>query len=373
MAHHRGVAIALGQFYGVQRFGQGADLVDLDQDRVADTLFNAFSQDLGVGDEEIVAHQLNLVAQTVGQDLPARPVTLAHAVFDRDDRVLLGQAFQVVYLLLGRQLATVALLVEVQASVFFEEFGSRAIQADANIVAQLVASLGHGRSDHFQRFFSVGDVRCETAFITHGGRHVLVVQHFLQVVEHFSAHAQGFAEGRSANRDNHQLLEVQAVVGVFAAVDHVHHRHRQRHRARTTDIAIQRQTGFFSSSLGYSHRNSQDGVGAQTTLVVGAVQIDHGLVDESLVGSVEANDGFADFGVDVFNGFQNTLAQIAGFVAIAQFQGFTLASGCAGRYSGTAHDAGFEQHVGFDGRVATGVQNLAGDDFYDCAHLQNLK
>jgi hypothetical protein len=40
-------------------------------------------QALGIGDEQIVADQLDLVADLVGQRLPAGEIVLAHAVLDR--------------------------------------------------------------------------------------------------------------------------------------------------------------------------------------------------------------------------------------------------------------------------------------------------
>ncbi len=46
--------------HGFQRFGQGADLVDLDQNRIGDARLDAARQALGVGDEQIVADQLDL-------------------------------------------------------------------------------------------------------------------------------------------------------------------------------------------------------------------------------------------------------------------------------------------------------------------------
>ena len=68
---HRGVGRLLGHLDGVQGLGQGADLVQLDEDGVGHALVDAFGQDLGVGDEDVVAHQLDGVAQGVGQLLPA--------------------------------------------------------------------------------------------------------------------------------------------------------------------------------------------------------------------------------------------------------------------------------------------------------------
>src|SRR3546814_2229202 len=44
----------------------------------------------------------------------------------------------------------------------------------------------------------------------------------------------------------------------------------------------------------------------------------HGAVDECLVLDVQPDDGFADFGVDVLDGFQHAPAEITRLVAVAQ-------------------------------------------------------
>ena len=44
-------------------------------------------QPLGVRHEQVVADELHAIAEPVGQQLPAVPVVLGHAVLDRDDRV----------------------------------------------------------------------------------------------------------------------------------------------------------------------------------------------------------------------------------------------------------------------------------------------
>jgi hypothetical protein len=49
----------------------------------------------------------------------------------------------------------------------------------------------------------------------------------LQRVEHLGAHAHGLGDARRADRYDHELLEVDVVVGVHPAIDDVHHRHRQ--------------------------------------------------------------------------------------------------------------------------------------------------
>jgi len=46
-----------------------------------------FRKKLDVGDEHVVAHELDLVAEGVGQFLPGFPVVLGAAVLDGDDRI----------------------------------------------------------------------------------------------------------------------------------------------------------------------------------------------------------------------------------------------------------------------------------------------
>ena len=47
---------------------------------------NAALEPPGVRDEDVVAHELGLVAEALGEELPSVPVVLGQAVLDRDDR-----------------------------------------------------------------------------------------------------------------------------------------------------------------------------------------------------------------------------------------------------------------------------------------------
>ena len=57
---------------------------------VGHALFDTPGEDGGVGDEEIVAHQLGGGVELVRQGLPVLPVTLIAAVLDGDDGVFSG-------------------------------------------------------------------------------------------------------------------------------------------------------------------------------------------------------------------------------------------------------------------------------------------
>ena len=66
MTDDRCVIIFPGQIDRRQGLGQGADLVDLDQNGIGDVLGDSLAQKFDVRDKKIVAHQLHLVAQTRG-------------------------------------------------------------------------------------------------------------------------------------------------------------------------------------------------------------------------------------------------------------------------------------------------------------------
>src|SRR5690606_3753246 len=66
---------------------------------------------------------------------------------------------------------------------------------------------------------------------------------------------------------------------------------------------------------------------------------------------------------------EHALAQVAGLVAVAQFNRLLRAGGSAGRHHRTAKAAIGERDFGFERGVATGVEDFAGVDPGDAGHL----
>ena len=317
---------------------------------------------LGVGHENIVTDDLHRPAEAVGQQLPAVPVAFGHAVLDRDDRELVSQVGQVVGKLGRSQLQPFAGQMVFAVLV---ELGSGAVERQQDILARHVTGFFDRLHDDLERFGMAAEVRRKAAFVADGCRVAILVEQLLQRVENLGTAAQGFAEAGSADRHDHEFLDIEAVVGVLATVDDVHHRHRHLHRAHATKITVERQAGFLGSRLGHGHRHGQHGIGAETRLVVGTVEIDHGLVDEGLFLRIEADDGFGNLGIDVLDCLQDALAEVTAGVAVTQFDGFARTGGSTGRHGGAAHDAAFQQHVCFDRGIAAGIENLSGDDIND--------
>jgi len=191
-------------------------------------------------------------------------------------------------------------------------------------------------------------------------------------VEGLDAHAQGFGEGRSAGRHDHELLQVDVVVRVHAAVEDIHHRHRQDLGIAAADVLVEGQAEGFGRSLGRGQRDRQGGVGAQFGLVGRAVQFDQDLVDESLLGGVLADHFVGDDIVDILHRLEHTLAFIAGGIAVAQLDRFMFAGGCAGGYCSAPHSAAFKGHIHFDSGVAAGVENFTCKDINNGGHASSL-
>ena len=154
-----------------------------------------------------------------------------------------------------------------------------------------------------------------------------------------------------------------------AAVDNVHHRHRQKPCLGAADVAIQRQFRFLGRGLGDRQADPEDGVGTKATLVGSPVQIDHGLIDLYLVDSLHTGDGVKDLAVDGSNGLGNTLSSIAAHVAVAQFNGFVNTGGSARRHGGPSPGAGFQGHIDLYRGIATAIQDLARGNVNDGSHL----
>jgi hypothetical protein len=80
---------------------------------------------------------------------------------------------------------------------------------------------------------------------------------------------------------------------VRAAVEDVHHRDRQQ-MSVLVEVAPARPLVLGGLGASGGHRDAEDGVGAEPSLVLGAVEIDERAVEGSLVGRVAAADRVGD-------------------------------------------------------------------------------
>ena len=116
------------------------------------------------------------------------------------------------------------------------------------------------------------EVGGEAALVAEAGGEAALVQHLLEGVVDLGAPAQRLAEGRRADRGDHELLDVDVGVGVRAAVEDVHHRDGQDVRVGAADVAEERQPGRLGRGVRDGERDAEDGVGAEVLLVGRAVE-----------------------------------------------------------------------------------------------------
>ena len=155
---------------------------------------------------------------------PAVPIVFGEAVFDGDDGILADPVAPEFRHLFGGALGLVGFLEDVFLAGAIVELARRGIERDGNLLAGLVAGGGDGFENALERLFVGFQIGREAAFIADGGGIAVLLEHGLQVMEHFDAPAQRFVKAGSADGHDHEFLHVHGIIGVRAAIEDVHHR-----------------------------------------------------------------------------------------------------------------------------------------------------
>src|SRR5437867_2940459 len=366
VVHDGRVARSLRHLDRLQGFRQRADLVQLDEDRVPNALRNPLREDLRVGHEDVVANELHSMPQPLGEHLPALPVLLAQSVLDRDDRIAPDEALIISDHILAGPPGLRLALHHVPAVLV--ELAGRGIQRQRQILARRVPRRLDGLHDERQGLLIRAQVGGKAPFIPHCGAEAFFLQQAFQGVEDFGGHPDRVRECVCPHRHNHELLEVQVVVRVCAAVDHVHQRNRQVTGARPAQGAIQGQPRFLGRGLRHGQRHAQDRIRAQFTLVWRTVKGDHRAVDGGLVPRIHAEELGGQHLLHVGDSLADTLAEIALLVAVAQLEGLARTGGRAGGNRRAPPRAGLQHQVRLDCRVPPRVQDLPRPDLPNPTH-----
>src|SRR4029077_4465476 len=190
-------------------------------------------------------------------------------------------------------------------------------------------------------------------------------------MEHLDARAQALGERGCAAGNDHELLEIDFVVGMGSAIEHVHHRHRQHPCRIAAEVAPQGETLLGRLCVGGGERNAEDRVRAQARLLGSAVERDQGCVQGALVGGVEPRDRLGDLAAHVGDGPRDALA-LPALAAVAQLSGLELPGRGARGHGRVAVSAGAQPDLDLDRRVAATVENLTGVNPLDLTHGAEL-
>ncbi len=140
-------------------------------------------------------------------------------------------------------------------------------------------------------------------------------------------------------------------------------------RIHPAQVAIERNLQGVGRGPRAGHGDRQDRIGAQLSLVLRAVQRNHGGIDQALVGRIHARQFGGHHALHIFYGVQHSLAQVMRLVAVAQLHGLVLAGGGPAGYSRPAHGSAREKHIGFYRGIPAGIQNLARVNGNNLGHI----
>ncbi len=247
------------------------------------------------------------------------------------------------------------------------EFAGRDIQRQHDLFAGLVAGLDNGRHQELQGGLVGVEVGRESAFVTHRCTQTALSERRLERMKDFSTALQRGSEIRDPDRHHHEFLDVDAVVGMRAAVQDVHHRHRQARRPPRgfQKVLIQPLALRVRRRVRRRERNPQQRVRPQHRLVGAAVELDQSRIQRRLVGRIHTRQRVGNTVVDVRNGLAHALPAVTRWIAVAKLDRLALAGGSARRHRGSARDAVFKHDFGLQGRITARIEDFPGMDVLD--------
>jgi hypothetical protein len=147
-------------------------------------------------------------------------------------------------------------------------------------------------------------------------------------VEDLRAGANSLGKRGRADRHHHELLKVHAAVGMGAAVEDVHHRHRKERAPRAAverrGVLVERHACRRRIRTRERHGHPEQRVRPEPSLVGRAVQLDQERVDRALI-SFTSGERLRDLAVHMGDRGPDPLAQVPLLVAVPQLQRFALA------------------------------------------------
>src|SRR5216683_1968312 len=246
-------------------------------------------------------------------------------------------------------------------AVFVELAGGR-VERKRDVPPGLIAGPYDGFHYHLYRLFVVAQVGSEAALVADVGRVTALLEHRRERVKHFGAHPHRVGERRCAMRHDHELLHVDIRVGMLAAIDHVHHRHRQNARGGG-EIGIEWHPLRGSRRMCCGKRHPEHRVGAEVGLILGTVEREQRLVQRCLASYIYPFELRRDYVLDVSHRLEDALSAVSLGITIAQFQRLMGAGGGSRRH-GSAPDSSVAQpYVDLNRRISARVENLSRPDF----------
>ncbi len=247
------------------------------------------------------------------------------------------------------------------------DLGGGDVEGDGQLLTGHVAGGLDGLHENPHAVLVRAQVGGEAALVAHRGGQAPVGQQPGQGVVGLDPPAQSLGEGSGADGHQHELLHVEVVGRMGATVEHVEHGHGQDVGVGPADVAVQRQVELVGRGPGHGQGHAEDGVGAQTALVVRAVEGHELSVDAPLI---EGFPAFEEVGYLAVHCVDRPGDPLAGPLrpAVAKLHRLVGAGALARRDAGPAPGPAFERDLHLDCREAPGIKDLPARHPFDTAH-----
>src|ERR1700738_475880 len=171
---------------------------------------------------------------------PPIQVPLRHAILDRDDRVALDPAG--VEVDQAGSVKCPSFAGKLVASVA-KELARGRVARDRDISAGLVPGLLDRLDKQVERLLVGFQLGSEASFVADAAAEAPLVEDLLERLIDLGDSPNTVGEGCRADRADHELLEVDVIVGVDASVEHVGQRQGQQPRLGAAQVAVERDAG----------------------------------------------------------------------------------------------------------------------------------
>ena len=194
---------------------------------------------------------------------------------------------------------------------------SGGIHSNHHINTRLIAGSFNGREHNLYRLHITLNVGSEATLISYIGTVSFFLEHTFEVVKNLNPHAETFRKSVCPHRHNHELLKINAIIGMRPPVQDVHHRDRHHMCIDSAQITVQRLTDGSCGSLSNRQTDPQDGIGTQSALVLCAVALQHERIDVTLIKHAVADELIIEYIFYILAGLQHPFTKIALLIVIA--------------------------------------------------------
>ena len=246
-------------------------------------------------------------------------------------------------------------------------FVCRRVNRQRNVLSGNPSRALNRPHQQLQRLLRAFEIRRKAALVAYAGGKPLLQQQRFQRAIAFRAHSHRAGKIVRAGRDEHEFLNIDIVIRVPPAVEHVHHRtgHFARHCA--AEPAVNRHSRGVCRRRSDCNGRGEHRVCAEARFVLRSVQRDHRRVDRALIRRIHAGQRIRNLDVDRANGVQNILSAER-FAPVAILMRLVTAGGCARRCIAIAGRAAFEHRFARDGRIPPRIENAPRAQGLDSHH-----